>query len=65
MHKVAALQPAAREQSRGAGSRLRGQREQGGKVNTINKRTVGVQHMIARGSYPHAATHIVGRIGTR
>ena len=31
------------------------------KVNTINKRTVGVQHMIARGSYPHAASHIIGR----
>jgi hypothetical protein len=40
---------------------LRGQRQQGGKVNTINKRIVGVQHMIARGSYPHASSHIIGR----
>jgi hypothetical protein len=32
----------------------------GWQVNTINKRTVGVQHMIAR-SYPHAASHTIGR----
>jgi hypothetical protein len=31
------------------------------KVSTINKRCVGVQHMIARGSYPHAAGRIIGR----
>jgi hypothetical protein len=39
---------------------LRGQRQRGGKVNSINKRTVGVQHMTGRGSYPHAA-NIIGR----
>lgn len=33
----------------------------GGKVNTINQRAVGVQHMIAHGSYPDAAGHIIGR----
>jgi hypothetical protein len=31
------------------------------KVSTINKRCVGVQHMIARGSYPHTAGRIIGR----
>jgi hypothetical protein len=31
------------------------------KVSTINKRCVGVQHMIARGSCPHTAGRIIGR----
>ena len=53
--------PLRGSKSRGAGPRLRGQRQQGGKVNTINKRIVGVQHMIARGSYPYASSHIIGR----
>ena len=44
--------------SRGAGGRLRGQRERGGKVNTINKRTVGLQDMIARGAAPPRAIAI-------
>jgi hypothetical protein len=30
-------------------------------VNTINQRSVGVQHMIGRGSDPRAASHIIGR----
>src|SRR6201997_2817758 len=35
--------------------------DSGMKVSTINKRCVGVQHMIARGSYPHTAGRIIGR----
>jgi hypothetical protein len=36
--------------------------DSGVKVSTINKRCVGVQHMIARGSCPHTAGRIIGRI---
>jgi hypothetical protein len=35
--------------------------DSGVKVSTINKRCVGVQHMIARGSCPHTAGRIIGR----
>jgi len=31
------------------------------KVSTVNKRSVGVQHMIARGSYPHTVSRFIGR----
>jgi hypothetical protein len=46
-HKVAALQPAAREQEP-IGQQLNEDRDSGVKVSTINKRCVGVQQMIAR-----------------
>ena len=59
-HKVAALQPAVREQE----PRGREPVERtviAGKVNTTNQHSVGVQHIARAGQHPRAASHIIGR----
>jgi hypothetical protein len=58
MHKVAALQPATRGQEPRDGSRSREDSDRlGGKVNTINKRTVGAQRVIKNSQQEDLRAH--------